>query len=244
MLLMRLKSFVRRILNSDSVRQRLCGEYTRSIPNLYATYSPWFVTPFADLYDQIQSRTLVTADRCYTLQKFVAHCSFLPGEFVECGVYRGGTAYLIATVLDRQKSPAGLHLFDTFEGMPESAALDPSNHRPGDFAGTSLFEVQEFLSAFAFVDYHKGTIPQTLQSIDNRHFAFVHIDVDLYESHRSICAFFYPRMSEGGMMVFDDYGFVGYAQSVKQAVDEFFEDKPEEPIVLPTGQCLVIKTGP
>jgi O-methyltransferase len=127
--------------------------------------------------------------------------------------------------------------------MPPSAALDPSNHSPGDFSGTSLFEVQKFLSSFAFVDYHKGTIPQTLQSVENRLFAFVHIDVDLYESAKSCCAFFYPRLSKGGMMIFDDYGFLGYAQSAKRAVDEFFDDKPEEPIVFPTGQSLIIKTA-
>jgi hypothetical protein len=45
------------------------------------------------------------------------------------------------------------------------------------------------------------------------------------------------------MMIFDDYGFLGYAQSAKRAVDEFFDDKPEEPIVFPTGQSLIIKTA-
>ena len=57
---------------------------------------------------------------------------------------------------------------------------------------------------------------------------------------RDGCAFFYPRMAPGGVMVFDDYG-APTCPGVQQAVDEFFAGKPERPLYLPTGQAVVCK---
>jgi len=237
------RGLARKILFSERVFRMMSGEYTRSVPNLYATYTPWYVSPFAEHYDRIRDRTEVSPDRCYFLQKFAAHCCNLSGDFVECGVYRGGTAYLIAETMKLKGGGDTLHLFDTFEGMPSIAAADPSAHRPGDFGRTSLSEVRAFLSAFDFVRYYPGRIPETLGPLNSFRFAFVHVDVDLYDSAKSSCEFFYDRLVNHGMMVFDDYGFQDYSGSAKRAVDEFLQDKLEEPIVLPTGQCLMIKSA-
>lgn len=54
------------------------------------------------------------------------------------------------------------------------------------------------------------------------------------------CKFFYPRMERGGVMIFDDYGFVS-CPGAKMGVDKFFLDKAENPTYLPTGQCVVFK---
>lgn len=51
---------------------------------------------------------------------------------------------------------------------------------------------------------------------------------------------FVPRLTNGGIILYDDYGFL-CAPGAKLAVDEFFSDKPEKPIWLTTGQCLVVK---
>ena len=70
--------------------------------------------------------------------------------------------------------------------------------------------------------------------------ALAHIDVDIYEPTLASCAFFYPRMTPGGILLFDDYGFPA-CRGEKEAVDSFFADKPESVITLPSGQALVIK---
>jgi O-methyltransferase len=68
----------------------------------------------------------------------------------------------------------------------------------------------------------------------------VHIDVDIYQSVSDCCAFFYPRMLAGAIMILDDYGFVT-CPGVKPAVDAFLADKPETPVYLPTGQCMIVR---
>jgi hypothetical protein len=134
-----------------------------------------------------------------------------------------------------------LHLFDTFAGMPAEAAKDPSRHKESDFGDASLDAIRNYLQHFPFVALHPGFIPETFKAVKDSKFAFVHIDVDLYQTTKDCCAFFYDRMVSGGVMIFDDYGFPRYRFAEKQAADEFFSDKAESLISLATGQCIVIK---
>jgi O-methyltransferase len=217
--------------------------YTVNPPYDFATYSPWFETWFQKIYANCRTHTLMKEDSAYVIHQLCRHCQHLGGHFAECGVYRGGSAFLIASTLagnaatnDRQ-----LHLFDTFEGMPSTANTDPSGIKEGRFGDTSLGAVQEYLKEFPFVRFHPGYIPTTLEPVTDSRFAFVHIDVDLYQTTKDCLAFFYDRMVSGGVMVFDDYGWLIFRDSEKLAVDEFFAEKKEIPISLRTGQCMVIK---
>ena len=217
-------------------------KYTMCTPYGYTTYTPWFEEWFQDIYSKIKDHTVVTEDRCYMIHELCIYCSHYDGDFAECGVYKGGTAYLIALTLSAiciQKKE--LHLFDTFHGMPAIADNDPSSHKKRDFGDTRLKYTKNYLRDFPFIVYHPGIIPTTLSDIEDKNFAFIHIDVDLYQTTKECCNFFYERMVKGGIMIFDDYGFPGYCNSEKKAVDEFFSDKPEIPITLRSGQCLVIK---
>lgn len=216
------------------------GEYTVCEPYGYRTYSPWLEESFDQEHGSASLRTLVTSDRRYVLQRFAEQALHLVGDFAECGVYRGGTAYLLARVLSA--SPKSLHLFDTFSGMPDAAAADPSGHVVGDFGDTSLDSVKALLAPFAGVVCHRGVIPETFRDIaPDARFALVHLDVDLYQSVRDGLEFFYPRLVPGGIVVVDDYGFEMYREAARRAVDEFFAAKREKPLVLRTGQCVVVR---
>jgi hypothetical protein len=125
--------------------------------------------------------------------------------------------------------------------MPKLADADSSTHKEGDFGDVSLEAVKALLADYSFVSYYPGLIPETLAPVKDRHFAFAHVDVDLYESTKASFSFFYPRIVKGGIMVCDDDGAPAYVKSAKLAVDEFFEDKPENVISVRTGQCFVIK---
>jgi len=226
-------------------RFRVGRDYTLYLPFGYPTYSPWFEDWFQEIYIKIacaRDYTIVTEDRCYIIYKLCHHCLHLEGDFAECGVYKGGTAFFIAYAL-RNNSIQGksLHLFDTFTGLPSVSDKDPSGHKKGMFGDVSLGDVKYYLRRFPFVVFHPGIIPETFEAVKDRRFAFVHIDVDLYQTAKDCLSFFYDRMISGGVIVSDNYGFPRYKFSEKQAVDEFFYDKPESPISLPTGQCIVIK---
>ncbi|HUI10183.1 MAG TPA: TylF/MycF/NovP-related O-methyltransferase [Bacteroidota bacterium] len=197
----------------------------------------WDTDPgFGGLLKQIPY-TLVDPVRCYMLYQCALQAARLGADAAEVGVYRGGTARLIASAL--RGSPARVHLFDTFEGMP---ATDPSKdeHRQGDFSDTSLESVQRNLAGLDNVAFYPGFFPATAPPVESMQFALAHIDVDIYRSVLDCCGFFYPRMVPGGMMVFDDYGF-DTCPGAKQGVDEFFSGTPERPMYLPSGQCLVVK---
>jgi O-methyltransferase len=216
--------------------------YIACPPNGYRVFAPWTLPPFSTLYEQIKPWTLVSDDRCYVLHQFAKHCARLPGDFVECGVYKGGTAMLSArTLRDLGATNKPFHLFDTFEGMPANADNDASGHGRGDFGDTSLEAVQSRMREFTNVQFHPGYIPTTLEAVRDRTFSYVYADLDLYQSTIDALNFLYLRMTPGGVFICDDYGFIRYKDAAHKAVDEFFADKPEQVIVLRTGQCLVIK---
>ncbi|HEX3035319.1 MAG TPA: hypothetical protein VHT73_09320, partial [Thermodesulfobacteriota bacterium] len=74
-------------------------EYVICPPYNYSTYSPWFEDWFQEIYGRIKDYTIVTEDRCYIIYRFCQHCLNLEGDFAECGVYKGGAAFLIASTL-------------------------------------------------------------------------------------------------------------------------------------------------
>ncbi|HTP65999.1 MAG TPA: TylF/MycF/NovP-related O-methyltransferase [Geobacteraceae bacterium] len=192
---------------------------------------------FQKVCDRIGGRTLFSSDRLQVLHQFAGAAACLPGDAAEVGVYRGGTAYLLASVCSARGKC--LHLFDTFRGAP-AVAERIDFHREGDFADTSLPEVKKFLDGFTEVLFHPGVFPESAGGdAASGSYCFVHVDADMYRSVHDSCAFFYPRLAHGATMLFDDYGFAT-CPGVRKAVDEFFADKRQKPIYLPTGQALVI----
>lgn len=181
--------------------------------------------------------TAVTWPRCFVLYQLALNARNLPGSVAEVGVYRGGSARILTDVF----AGAGktVNLFDTFEGMPPTdSSLDL--HREGDFNDTSVDVVKKQLDGFDNYSLFKGRFPTTAQAVSSERFCMVHIDVDIYKSVLACCEFFYSRLSDGGVMVFDDYG-EPTCPGAKKAVDEFFAAQPETPVYIPTGQCLVVK---
>lgn len=192
---------------------------------------------FNRLMQEIRNRTLVDFKRCWMLYQFASVAVDLPGEIAELGTWRGGTAKLIATVTAASGKP--IHLFDTWTGLPATvSAHDPM--RVGELNNVSLDGVRAFLGSDPRIRFYPGLFPGTAAGLADRIFCLVHLDADIYQSTRDACAFFYPRTVAGGYLIFDDYGFPS-CRGVREAVNEFFVDKPERPLYLTTGQCLVIK---
>lgn len=161
-----------------------------------------------------------------------------PGAFVECGVYQGGTARLLAEVLTHPNATRRLHLFDTFAGMPKTGDTDLV--QAGDFGDTNLERVKSVVGHADIAEFHPGLIPKTFASLTGLEIALAHVDVDIYRSVLDCCEFIYPRLVPGGFIVFDDYGFQS-CPGARSAVDQFFQGRPERPLVLPTGQAIVFR---
>ena len=96
------------------------------------------------------------------------------------------------------------------------------------------------LKDFPFVQIHAGLIPATFTGLDLNQVCWAHVDVDIYQSVHDCIEFISPKLTPGGFMLFDDYGFPS-CPGARRAVDEAFASRPEVPICLPTGQCLIVK---
>lgn len=194
---------------------------------------------FLNIMRTVDGHTLLDTVRCYMLYQFGLQTEHLPGDIAEVGVYRGGTAMLLARVTEN--SGKEIHLFDTFSGMPP---VDPEKdlHACGDFGDTSVNEVKKYLSEVGHVRFFPGFFPDTAVSLSDKTFSLVHVDADIYQSVKDCLEFFYPRLTPGGIMVCDDYGFPT-CPGARLAVDGFFQSKAEVPCYLPTGQCFITKHG-
>lgn len=202
-------------------------------------YAPWKADQeFVSKYNAIAPHSLVAAPRCWVLYSAIRQALSVDGELWECGVYRGGTALLLRMLRDEIPIKKTIRLFDSFEGMPLTD-VDKDVHKKGDFANTSLNSVQQVVGVIG-VDYHVGFIPDTFAGLNFERIAFAHVDLDLHDAILESCRYIYPRLSKGGVIVFDDYGFPS-CPGARIAVDNFFRDKPEVPMVLPTAQAVIHK---
>ena len=204
-------------------------------------FSPWLGHDFARYYALAAPRTLVSIDRCYMLYTLLSQALHIPGGIIECGVYRGGTAAMMAQIVKESGAAKKLYLFDTFSGMPETDAARDTYHREGDFSDTSLDAVRSFVGLPDITVFRPGFVPETFGGMEAVTVAFAHLDLDIYRSIQDSLEFIWPRLSRGGFIVFDDYGFAT-CPGAREAVDEFFAHLPIRPLCLPTGQAVVFKS--
>lgn len=177
----------------------------------------------------------------WCIREFLDHALPFPGDVAEFGVYKGVSAKLMASRM--AGSGKALHLLDTFRGMPPVDPRRDNYWMAGDFSDTSVELVRDFLKGYDFVRIHEGLFENSVRGVGSKQFCFVHIDADIYESVKFATEYAYPKMTKGGILVYDDYGDL-ISKGAKAAVDEFYKDKEKEKVIyLPTKQAVVIKTS-
>jgi hypothetical protein len=157
------------------------------------------------------------------------------GEIAECGVYRGATLIPLAIYATQQGIRKTLHGFDSFEGFADSivgdlqlGGADIDCKHPGGMNETSYELVIGKVRLFNLrnVQLHKGFFEHTLQQCSTLSFSFVHLDCDAYDAYLDCIKFFYPRLSRGGAMLFDEYNDPPWP-GCNKAVDEYLASRPE-----------------
>jgi tetratricopeptide (TPR) repeat protein len=164
----------------------------------------------------------------------------VPGQFAELGVYRGNSAAILAHYARRFGRQ--LYLFDTFQGFDARDLKGIDADKAAIFADTSLELVRSVVGEDG-VTFVRGYFPESIPpGFADEAFAVVHLDCDLYEPFQAALAFFYPRLSPGGMLILHDYSS-GYFAGARQAVDEFAATVPEQVVLMPdkSGTAILRK---
>lgn len=189
---------------------------------------------FMQMRDRIASLTLTVAERQYGLFNSIRylHNAGIEGAFVECGVWKGGSAMLMTLALQHfGDTERELFLYDTFEGMsaPTDADVDTKGRKADaimsrlDFIAIGLEEVRRNIQSTGYPDarvrYVQGKVEDTIPDTVPEKIALLRLDTDWYESTLHEMQHLWPRLVPGGVLVLDDYGeWLG----ARKAVDEYF----------------------
>ena len=177
--------------------------------------------------------SLLSGNEAFTLFSLARTQATLPGDMAEVGVFEGASAKIISIA----SANTTLHLFDTFSGLPEPGTREKAHLRSGLYAA-GLPSVKAFLADRHNIQFHPGLFPESAIDCDERHYSFVHLDVDLESSTLACLAYFYPRLPPGGIILTHDYS---YLDGVRAAFTHFLSDKPERLIELPSSQAILVK---
>jgi O-methyltransferase len=205
--------FVRR----EAVRS---GAHEMAYP--ISTYAPWQVdVEFRRVRNAVRRHTLVDVWRSHELWSLVSELRDAPGAILEVGVWRGGSGALLAARATGLGLETTVYLCDTWTGVVKSGAVD-TYYRDGKHDDASPKVVERLLERMQLcnVELLKGVFPdETGEQIAGEMFRMCHVDVDVYESASDVLDWVWPRLSPGGVVVFDDYGFPA-CPGVTQLVDE------------------------
>ena len=157
------------------------------------------------------------------------------GDFVECGCYRGTSARIICDTLEFNSMGRDYYLYDLFD------YADGSRHRKMPDMGPDLFdEVQQKFVSIPRAHVIKGSVPEILRERSPEKIAFLHIDMNNTAAEIGALEVLFDRVTPGGMIVLDDYGYLPYRDQ-RDAERDWFEVRGYDVMELPTGQGVVIK---
>lgn len=219
-----------------------------------------------DIYSFCQPYTMTSPERMYALYKAVEYIAQhnIPGDFVECGVWKGGSSMLMAkTLMKFGLQNRTLWLYDTYEGMSAPTANDTDiqgtsadellkNASKADQASvwcySSLDEVKSNLRKTGYPEhllkFVQGKVEDTIpHEMPSGPIALLRLDTDWYESTKHEMEHLYPNLVQQGVLIIDDYGhWVG----AKKAIDEYLQAH-HEPLLLNmidySGRIAVKTTG-
>lgn len=227
-------------------------ERVRSPESVPADFPPEVV----ETIEAVRPFTMTSAERISSLVQGVEYVvrNRIPGDMVECGVWRGGSMMAVARTLIRLRSTdRQLFLFDTFEGMPPATDVDrdPSGKLASDLMAASdqqtstiwaraqLEEVTRNVHSIGYpagnIHFVRGKVEDTIPGNAPDKIALLRLDTDWYESTRHELIHLFPRLAVGGVLIIDDYG---HWAGARKAVDEYIEERQLQILL-----CRIDDTG-
>ncbi len=191
-----------------------------------------FLQMLGPAYDEVRDfkRTRLMLPRLAqlaALARAVVRAS-VPGDYAEFGSWRGGSLYIVAETWRRLEQQRELLAFDSFEGLPPTAARDGAALHKGQFSDVDVNEIRAFFAAkgLSRVKLVKGWFDATIGQLSGRALALAHIDCDTYDSTVAVLGRVWDALSPGGFLVVDDYGHPD-CPGIMIAIEEFFARRDE-----------------
>jgi O-methyltransferase len=202
-----------------------------------------FTSQDRDVINWVQPYTLTSPERIHALieatRYIVQHR--IAGDIVECGVWRGGSMMAVARVLlELGDVSRDLWLFDTFDGMTppterdvrfdgitaaEILAIHKKEVPTSYWAYAPLAEVRQNLARTGYdsnkIHFVQGRVEDTLPEQAPQRISLLRLDTDWYESTYHELRHLFPRLSSGGVLIIDDYGWF---KGCRQATDEYIQE--------------------
>jgi len=197
---------------------------------------------FFELYRQCKDHTMTSQERMYGLYQAVRYVvqKGIPGDFVECGVWKGGSAMLMAlTLLKLGEFGRKIFLYDTYAGMSEPTDKDRTvvtgnlamhqwkKKNQQNYNEWCFAPVEEVKNNMLFTGYPqeklvfvKGKVEETIPKVLPAQIAILRLDTDWFESTKHELDHLYPLLQKGGVMITDDYG---HWAGAKEAIDAYFK---------------------
>ncbi len=222
--------------------------YTISRRSNSKTQSQEFISDgeiFIEIYEKCKKYTSTSIERMNALfaaTKYVVE-NKIPGDIVECGVWKGGSMMLCAyTLLYLNDTSRKIYLYDTYEGMTEPTEVDVSfdnksaaeikkQYEPYIQANSkawlyiSLEQVKKYLSLTGYpldkLIFVKGKIEDTIPDMMPKQISILRLDTDWYESTYHELYHLYPRLSVNGFLILDDYG---HWEGARKATNNYFKE--------------------
>jgi O-methyltransferase len=195
-----------------------------------------------DTYQLVKPYTMTTPERIAALCNAVKYLveNNIEGDFVECGVWRGGsTMAAIDTLIKSGDKKREIYLYDTYEGMSEPTEHDKiftgtaadelmnasdKNDATSVWCYSALEEVQNNVGSLKYptelIHFVKGKVENTIPQNIPQKIALLRLDTDWYESTAHELKHLYPLLVPGGVIIIDDYG---HWEGARKAVDEYIE---------------------
>jgi O-methyltransferase len=234
----------------SAVRGRLAARRGRVEPAPAEPVEPDTTSPEdRAIIEAARPYTITSPARLQSLIDAVRYCVArdVPGAFAECGVWRGGSVLaMILTLQELGVSDRDVLLYDTFEGMTQPAEVDVSPFDPPaldtwararsagavpwpEYFDPTTFNEEAVRATLLSTGYPqerirlvRGPVEETLPARAPDELALLRLDTDWYDSTRHELEHLYPRLSDGGVLIVDDYG---HWEGARRAVDEYFSSR-------------------
>jgi len=241
--------------------QKVANKLGLEIWSIFRNYSAKDIEimDFAQPYtvtDRTDMKSLIDAVKYITTNK-------VPGVFVECGVLRGGAVIaMIKTLQQLNFSDREIYLFDTFGDMmiPTEHDVSASGVSAFDDYSTSGYDIARDTNPTDYpslqnvkknvnkTGYDKsklkfivGDVMETIQNNIPDKIALLRLDTDFYDSTKCELEYLFPKLSEGGILIIDDYG---RWRGSRKATDEYIKNNNIKIFlnqIYPSGSVIGIK---